>query len=131
SGAGDAIPQSDVIYVNAGASAPPLTWLEALRANGRLLFPLTTGTRIGFMLLVRKVPAVAFSARFVAAAAFTPCIGAQDESTAAKLSTAFAGGGMQTVRSLHLGTQPDGTCWFEGSNWWLSTADAPNSRANE
>ncbi len=35
------LPVCDAIYVNAGATAPLKVWLDALRVNGRLLFPLT------------------------------------------------------------------------------------------
>lgn len=33
------LPNSDVIYVNAGAVRPPVSWLDALNPNGRLIFP--------------------------------------------------------------------------------------------
>jgi protein-L-isoaspartate(D-aspartate) O-methyltransferase len=27
------------------------------------------------------------------------------------------------VRSLHLDSAPDQTCWFAGDGWWLSTVE--------
>ena len=41
SGASGCLPMSDIIYVSAGATHPTPTWLDALKPNGRLLFPLT------------------------------------------------------------------------------------------
>ena len=37
------LPCSDVIYVNAGATASPRVWLGALRPEGRLIFPSLQG----------------------------------------------------------------------------------------
>jgi protein-L-isoaspartate(D-aspartate) O-methyltransferase len=39
SGAGGELPESDIVYVNAGAFAPDPAWLRALRPRGRLIFP--------------------------------------------------------------------------------------------
>ena len=33
------IPESDIVYVNAGVVAPPEHWLDALRPGGRMIFP--------------------------------------------------------------------------------------------
>lgn len=43
SGAVDALPEADAIYVNAGITQPSWAWLEALRPGGRLIFPLKRG----------------------------------------------------------------------------------------
>src|SRR5271155_4156726 len=56
------LPPCDVLYVNAGATAPLHTWLDALRPGARLLFPLTPadgpgGTPgVGAMLLITRPP---------------------------------------------------------------------------
>lgn len=125
SGSEGPLPQCDVIYVNAGATAPLDIWLDALCVNGRLLFPLTPdgpgGTPgAGGMLLVTR-SADRFDARFVCAAMFIPCVGARDEQTALSLSEAFKRGDLGNVRSLRRNTLPDETCWCSGSGWWLST----------
>lgn len=39
SGAEGEFPTCDIVYVNAGATAPLDVWLDSLRAGGRLLFP--------------------------------------------------------------------------------------------
>ena len=128
SGSEGTLPVSDVVYVNAGATHPLDTWLDALRPKGRLLFPLTPkegaegAPAVGGMLLVRRLGETRFSARFVCSAAFIPCIGARDEETGRNLSQAFARGGQRDVRSLWRGTLPDATCWYAGKGWWLSSS---------
>ncbi len=133
SGAEGTIPDSDAIYVTAGATAPLDLWLDALRPSGRLLFPLTpngSGGKLGLgnMLLVTRIAEELFDARFVCPAMFIPCIGGRDEETAKKLAEAFRSGRTNKVRSLRRRTTPDETCWCSGNGWWLSTADPPAVR---
>jgi protein-L-isoaspartate(D-aspartate) O-methyltransferase len=125
------LPECDEIYVNAGATDPLDLWLNALRPNGRLLFPLTPADShggapgIGAMLLLTRATTDSFHARFISSAIFIPCAGARDEDTAAKLSECFKRGDMRNVRSLHRNSQPDQTCWCSGKHWWLSTSALP------
>jgi protein-L-isoaspartate(D-aspartate) O-methyltransferase len=129
SGSEGTLPVSDVIYVSAGATHPLDSWLNALRPNGRLLFPLTPkegaggAPGVGGMLLVTRVGEAMYRARFVCSAAFIPCIGARDKETGRNLSQAFARGGQQDVRSLRRGTTPDANCWCAGKGWWLSSSE--------
>jgi len=117
------LPESDVIYVCAGATAPMAAWLDALALGGRLVFPLTPGWDRGGMLLVTRRPE-GFVARFISPAWFIPCTGAQDVVAAEKLRAAISGGGSDDVRSLRRApADPDETCWLAGEGWWLSTAD--------
>jgi protein-L-isoaspartate(D-aspartate) O-methyltransferase len=139
------LPACDAIYINAAATAPLDLWLDALRPNARLLFPLTPadgpgGTPgAGAMLLITRLPpppagdpsdaaaaplisSETFAARFLSPAIFIPCVGARDDATAAKLSEAFKRGNARDVRSLHRHTPPDNTSWCTGNGWWLSTA---------
>lgn len=133
SGCDRVLPECDVIYVNAGATAPMDGWLEALRPGGRLLFPLTTTHGFGAMLLVIRNAGVFFVAKFVCQAAFIHCLGARDERIGQKLAEAFKTGGilghqrqggMWDVNSLRRETVPDQSCWFAGDGWWLSTKGA-------
>jgi protein-L-isoaspartate(D-aspartate) O-methyltransferase len=126
------LPECDVVYVNAGATAPLNAWLDCLRPGGRLLFPLTADKGFGAMLLVTRTDD-GFAARFVCPAAFIHCLNARDEETAKKLAEAFVSGGitnfqrkgaMWEIKSLHRNTQPNGTCWFAANGWWLSTGAA-------
>jgi protein-L-isoaspartate(D-aspartate) O-methyltransferase len=127
SGTEGALPACNLMYVNAAATAPLESWLDALRPGGRLLFPLTPdgpgGTPgAGGMLLITRTPAEKFDARFLMPVMFIACVGARDEETARKLAEAFRRGDMRNVRSLRRNTPPDETCWCSGNGWWLSTA---------
>ena len=128
SGSEAPLPACDAIYVNAGATAPLKIWVDALRVNGRLLFPLTPADGpggmpgAGGMLLVTCSGTDRFDARFVCPAMFVPCFGARDEETAQKLSAAFKRGDLQSVKSLRRNSQPDDSCWCAGDGWWLSKA---------
>lgn len=121
SGTDGPLPSCDVVYVNAGATAPLKPWTDALRPGGRLLFPLTASHGSGHMLLITRTTAAAFAARFLGGAVFTPCVGARDDETGRGLAEVFGTGTTGTVRSLRYDTAPDATCWFAGPDWWLST----------
>lgn len=129
SGAAGLLPECDAIYVNAGATAPLDHWVDALRVDGRLLFPLTPADGpggmpgAGGMLLVTRLEDGKFTARFVCPAAFVPCAGGRDDETATKLTAAFRRGNWRDVKSLRRGTEPDETCWVAGKGWWLSTKE--------
>ncbi len=126
SGSNGTLPTCDVIYVNAGATAPLDIWLDALRPGGRLLFPLTPAEGpggmpgAGGMLLVTQSSPNRFDARFLYPVMFVPCVGARDGETAKKLSEAFKRGDMGKVQSLRRNTSPDESCWCAGNGWWLS-----------
>jgi protein-L-isoaspartate(D-aspartate) O-methyltransferase len=124
SGSEGKLPDSDVVYVSAGATGPQSVWLDALRDGGRLLFPLTATKGTGAMLLVKRRSARAFEATFLCSAVFIGCAGARDEDTARRLSTAFSRGDLKSVQSLKWNSPPDETCWFAGRDWWLSSARA-------
>ena len=121
SGAEGPLRECDVLYVNAGATGPLDVWLDALRPNGRLLFPMTPGEGAGAMLLITKQEDGGFAARFLLQAQFVPCVGARDETSAQRLSDAFRNGGWVKVKSLHRHDAPGESCWFAGNGWWLST----------
>jgi protein-L-isoaspartate(D-aspartate) O-methyltransferase len=128
SGAEAPLPTCDVVYANAGATAPLDIWLDALRPSGRLLFPLTPDGVGGMpgpggMLLITRVSENGFNAHFISPAMFIPCVGARDEETAGKLAEAFERRDLGTVRSLQRKTLPDETCWCSGKGWWLSTSE--------
>ena len=124
SGLASDLPHADLIYVCAGAAQPSRMWLDALRHGGRLLFPLAPQGVLGGMLLVtRPEQGSAWPAKFISRAAFIGCVGLQDEEAGRRLTEAFSKN-WNEVRSLRLGESPDGSCWFPGDGWWLSTADA-------
>jgi protein-L-isoaspartate(D-aspartate) O-methyltransferase len=124
SGATEGLPLADIIYVNAGIAYPAQAWLAALRPGGRLIFPLQSSRGAGGMLLIERPDQseMVWPARFVSRASFITCQAQQDKGYEQALELAFAKEGWDEVRSIHLGDKPDETCWFDGGNWWLSTA---------
>ncbi|MFE1601695.1 protein-L-isoaspartate O-methyltransferase family protein [Methylobacterium sp. ID0610] len=131
SGAAGPLPQADFVSVNAGATEPLPLWLDALSDTGRLIVPLTPDRGWGGLLFARRRgpghSAALLDAGFLSRTLFVPCLGARTPAGAARLAAAFAGGRMEAVRSLHRGTEPDGSAWVAGEGWWLSVreADAP------
>lgn len=116
------LPAAGIIYVNAGAAAPAPAWLASLAAGGRLLFPLTSASGAGAMLLATCTQdRNLWDARLLLPVAFIPCVGAQDPTHAAALAAAFERGGWKDVRSMRRGTPPDASAWYRGGDWWLST----------
>ena len=131
-GIADDLPKADAVYVNAGITQPSWAWLDALRPNGRLVFPLHAAGRAGGMLLIKRSDhGASWPARFLSRAAFISCAGPQDDEAGWRLNAAFASGGADAVRSFRTDDDIDQTCWFRGDGWWLSTAEAehPSSEA--
>ena len=124
SGMADGLPKADAIYVNAGITQPSRAWLDALRGRGRLLFPLQPEHGYGGMLMMQKPRGggLRWPARFVSRAGFIACQGRQVPETGRGLAAAFAGGDWAAVKSIGLDARPDESCWFDGGDWWLSTA---------
>ncbi len=97
SGTAGALPESDVIYVNAGATHPPAPWLDALADGGRLLFPLTGSRNLGMALLVTR-RGDRYEARAPWPVGFVPCAGARE--AAEDLDKAFQSANFLSARSL-------------------------------
>lgn len=123
SGAVEGLPPADAVYVCAGLAQPSWGWLEALRPEGRLIFPLQPVGGYGGMLLLRKPlqGGLAWPARFIQRAGFVGCRTDLPVGADAGLAAAFAAGGWEAVRALRLDTMRDASCWFAGNGWWLST----------
>jgi protein-L-isoaspartate(D-aspartate) O-methyltransferase len=125
-----ALPTTDLIYVNAGVSAPPAPWLDALAPGGRLIFPLTAGQGPGLMLRLTRQDADVYAVTIISGAAFIPCVGGQDETQAKALLAAFATGRHGALRSLRRSGDPDDTAWLAGDGWWFSTREAESSTSS-
>jgi protein-L-isoaspartate(D-aspartate) O-methyltransferase len=78
------LPASDVIYVNAGVAAPPVSWLRALNRGGRMIFPWRPSENVPLTLLVRAEHG-GFSVTPGMPSWFIPCVGASDEITPIKV----------------------------------------------
>ena len=118
------LPDCDLIYVNAGATHPLPSWLDALNIGGRLIFPLTPNEGFGCMLLVTRTSESAYAASIVTRAAFIPCIGARDDAMSRAVAAALESQSLKSVRSLRRDDSADETAWCTGSGWWLSTVEA-------
>jgi protein-L-isoaspartate(D-aspartate) O-methyltransferase len=121
SGAEGPLPDCNVLYVNAAAAEPLAVWLDALRPEGRLLFPLAPQGASGQMLLVTRKANGSYPARFLWGVQFVACVGAQNPRAAGALDAAFRKGGLNQVRRLFRDNQSDLSCWCAGEGWWLST----------
>src|SRR5262249_1752462 len=117
-------PNSDLIYVNAGATHPPTAWLDALNVGGRLIMPLTPNDGFGVMLKIVLVHTSAYAVTAICRAAFIPCVGARDHATSASLSSALQRQSLEEVRALRGGTARAATAGCVGHGWWLSSAPA-------
>lgn len=72
---GRPLPAADVVYVAAGAAAPDVAWLDALRPGGRLVCPWQPMSGEGHTLrLTRRTGG--FAARLHAPVSFVACVGA-------------------------------------------------------
>lgn len=113
------LPPSDLIYVNAGVVAPPATWLKALKAGGRLIFPWRPTERIGLAALVTRTPA-GFAFDPFMNSWFIPCVGASIATSAAKLPTPSKS---RYTRSIWLieDRPPDRTATAIFDDIWFST----------
>ena len=130
-GAAAAFDKAGVIYVNAGVTRPPDTWLDRLSDGGRLILPMTSSK--GFADLgnepIERTGAVfrierrggEFLARWISPVAIFPCEGARDAPSEAALDAAFGTGRVREVRQLYRRDDvPEADCWVRGSGWALA-----------
>jgi protein-L-isoaspartate(D-aspartate) O-methyltransferase len=92
------LPETDVIYVNAGIIAPDAEWLKALKPNGRLIFPWQPHKGWGPALLVRRREK-GFAVRALMNVGFISCSGTTEKLSVKHLPTEAD---LAAVRSLWL-----------------------------
>jgi protein-L-isoaspartate(D-aspartate) O-methyltransferase len=123
--AGDAtrlpLPRSDLIYVNAGVVAPPPSWLNALRPEGRMIFPWRPSEAVGLAIIITRRRR-GFSVKPLMNSYFIPCVGALDAEACPKIPDqrqAWA------VRSVWLSGErkPDETAVGICEQVWFSSAE--------
>ncbi len=120
SGIGPAMPEADVIYVNAGLSAPDPTWLRALRPGGRLIFPWQPSEgRAGVAMLVTRL-AGGFSALPIMPVRFIPCLGIHARAGSAERTSEDA---IWRTKSVWLSGErmPDATATSVDEAVWFSS----------
>lgn len=128
-GAHRALPEADAIVASAGATHPLALWLDALKPDGQLLFPMTSTYGPGGMLLITRRAIGGFAAEFLCGAAFIPFVGARDERIDHPLAGALLRDRGASVRSLRRERHAeDQTCWLHGENWCLSRLEPAATR---
>ena len=111
----------DVVIAFAGATAPPLGWLDALAEDGRALIPLTGEKFAGMILRIDRNDS-GFAARYVGGVGIFHCAGARNDEEAAALSRALDDPvGQRALKSLRRDRHDaDEGCWLHGDGWCLS-----------
>jgi len=119
-GVGATFPAADVVYVNAGVTAPDPGWLRCLKDGGRLICPWQPRGRAGITLLARRMGDV-FSAAPTTAVGFIPCTGT-DEQPERRVEW----GDLQRTRSVWLSAdrKPDDTATVIYPHIWFSWSPA-------
>lgn len=121
----------DAILVNAGATHPLDTWLDALASGGRLMLPLTAampamGTTLGkgLVLLLTKDEAGEFAARVITVVAVYSAVGIRDPEMNDRVGRAMMAGPARwmAVTRLRRDThEPGESCWLHRDSCCFST----------
>ena len=114
------LPPSDLIYVNAGVAAPPVSWLQSLLPQGRMIFPWRPSECIALTLLVTR-RTEGYEVKPLMQAWFIPCIGASDTSGCTRVPDIDEA---RNVRSLWLISErmPDDSAIAVFPDIWFSSS---------
>ncbi len=115
------LPPSDLIYVNAGAVAPPLGWLTALRPQGRMIFPWRPSQATGLAIIISRRQA-GFSVKPLMASYFIPCVGLSEAEECNKVPDSREAWSARSVW-LTAGREPDETAVAIYRDLWFSSAE--------
>jgi protein-L-isoaspartate(D-aspartate) O-methyltransferase len=117
------LPPSDLIYVNAGVVAPPLSWLQALRPQGRMIFSWRPSQAVGLTLVITR-GRNGFGVKPLMNSYFIACIGASDAEACLKAPDEREA---WSVRSVWLSAErePDETAVAICQQLWFSSAEIP------
>jgi protein-L-isoaspartate(D-aspartate) O-methyltransferase len=117
------LPSSDLIYVNAGVVAPPVSWLQALRPHGRMIFPWRPSQDVGLAVIISRQQA-GFSVKPLMSSWFIPCAGASDAVVCEKIPDEREA---WSARSAWLTSdrKPDETAVAVYKDLWFSSAEIP------
>jgi protein-L-isoaspartate(D-aspartate) O-methyltransferase len=115
------LPAADLIYANAAVLAPPRSWLQALRPNGRLIFPWQPSNSVGLAILITRTEK-GLDAKPLMAAWFIPCVGGASTQDARVKAPGWSAA--WSVRSLWLTSErvPDATSVATYEHVWFSSS---------
>ena len=118
------VPESDIVYVNAGVVAPPEQWLAALRPGGRMIFPWRPKPQTALAALVSRAES-GFEFKPLMPAWFIPCLGASEASATDVLPDTT---GAWRTRSLHFKRDraPDESATAIYEDVWFSAGSLPD-----
>jgi len=115
----------DAVIVFAGATHPAPLWLDRLAEGGRLVLPLTSANRFGFVLRTIRHGDV-FDAASISGVGIYSCVGARDHEAAERLQSVLKGKGawdnLAPIRALYRGEPPIDAAdrvWYHGPGFWL------------
>jgi protein-L-isoaspartate(D-aspartate) O-methyltransferase len=126
----------DAVIVFAGSTHPAPLWLDRLAEGGRLIMPLTSEDRWGFVLLATR-RGNAFDAASIGWVGIYPCIGGRDNEAGQRLERALKalgnmGRAQIPIRALHRGdpgSEATDKVWYRAPGFWLERkADASEER---
>jgi protein-L-isoaspartate(D-aspartate) O-methyltransferase len=117
------LPPSDLIYVNAGVAAPPPSWLRALRAQGRMIFPWRPSDTVGLTLMLTRAGA-AFRVKPLGVSWFIPCVGASSDEECKKIPGNREAWSARSAW-LTIDRKPDRTAVAVYKQVWFSSAEIP------
>lgn len=123
---GRPLPPSDLVYVNAGVSAPPVSWLSALGPRGRMIFPWRPSAAVGLTLLMRRAGS-GFAVKPLMPAWFIPCVGAPDAHACSLVPDATRAGATRSAWPT-AERPPDETATAIYPDVWFSAAELPDIR---
>jgi protein-L-isoaspartate(D-aspartate) O-methyltransferase len=116
----------DAVVVFAGSTHPAPLWLDRLADGGRLIMPLTSENRWGFMLrAIRRGDE--FEAAAISGVGIFPCMGGRDEEAAGRLERVLTGAFRDRamdipIQALHRGEpSPEDAdkVWYQAPGFWL------------
>jgi protein-L-isoaspartate(D-aspartate) O-methyltransferase len=119
------LPESDLIYVNAGVVAPPLSWLKALRPQGRMILPWRPSDTVALAVVITRGDA-GFAVKPLMASWFISCVGASSAEENSKIPNSQQAWSARSVW-LTADRGPDDTAVAIFRHLWFSSAELPQA----
>lgn len=116
---------ADAIIASAGATHPLAAWLDAVKPEGKLLFPLTSNEGLGVMALLTRVSGQSFAAQLHGGVGFIEFQGARNAEAGERLAETLRRDRSSEVKSLRRDAhEKDESCWLHGEGWCFSRREA-------